>query len=111
MLLSGPPQYILSDNELKFDCNAVQDFARRFNIHLKCASTYNPQGNGVVEGMKALKKGTRNESKEWNASLENITHGYRRIPGANGVAPFEIVFGVKSRSPTETTGAIPGEEL
>ncbi len=25
----GPPQYTLSDNDLKFDCKTVQDFAHR----------------------------------------------------------------------------------
>ncbi len=70
----GPPQYMLTDNELKFDFKAVQDFAHRFNIQWKCASTYNPQGNGVAEKMigttkKALLKVSRIESKEWNQSL------------------------------------------
>ncbi len=32
IMMFGPPQYILSDNDLKFDCEAVQNFARRFNI-------------------------------------------------------------------------------
>ncbi len=73
----GPPQYILSDNYLKFDCKAVQGYAHRFNIQWKCTSTYNPQGNGVAERMvgtlkKALQKVTRSESKEWDKSLEDV---------------------------------------
>ncbi len=31
IMFAGPPQYILSDNDLKFDCKAVQDFGHRFN--------------------------------------------------------------------------------
>ena len=59
----GPPQYILSENDLKLDCKAVQDFAHRFNAQWKCTSTYNPHGNGVAERMvgtlkKALQKVT-----------------------------------------------------
>ena len=49
IMLFGPPQYVLSDNGLNFDCKAVQDFANRFNIQWKCTSTYNTQGNGVAE--------------------------------------------------------------
>ena len=69
IMLFGPPQYILSDNDLKFDCKAVQDFAHRFNIVWKCTSTYSLQGNGVVDRMvgtlkKSLQKVTRSESKE-----------------------------------------------
>ena len=61
-------QYILSDNELKFDCKAVQDLDHRYNIQWKCTTTYNSQVNGVVERMvvtleKALQKMTRSESK------------------------------------------------
>ncbi len=98
----SPPQYILSDNDLKFDCKAVQNFAHRFNIQWKCASTYHPQGNGVAERMvenlkKALQKVTQSESKEWNQSLEDVLYRYRRRLGTDGIAPFEILFGVKPR--------------
>ncbi len=83
IMLFGSPKYILSDNDLKFACQAVQDFAHRFNIQWKSTSTYNPQGNGVVESMagtlkKALHKVTRIEFKEWDAPLENVLYGYRR---------------------------------
>ncbi len=68
IMLFGPPQYVLSDNDIKFDCKEVQDFARQFNIQRKCTSTYNPEGNGVVEHMvgtlkKALQKVTWNDLK------------------------------------------------
>ncbi len=46
-----PPQYIPSDNDLNFDCKAVQDFAHRFNVQWKRTSSYNPQGNGIAERM------------------------------------------------------------
>ncbi len=42
IMLFSPPQYILSNDELKFDSEEVHDFARRFNIHWKYTSTYNP---------------------------------------------------------------------
>ena len=95
----GLPQYILSDNNLKFDCKAVQDFAHRFIIRWKCTSTY-PQGNGVAERMvgtlkKALQNVTESESKEWDQSLEDVLYGYRCILGTDGIAPFEILLGVK----------------
>ncbi len=116
IMLFGPPQYILSDNDLNFDCKAVQDFARRFNIQWKCTSTYNPQGNNVVESMvdtleKAIQEFNRSEPKEWDASLENVLYGYRRRLGPDGVATFEILFGVKPRFAIESFGAIPGEDV
>ncbi len=48
IILFGPAQYILSNNGPKFDCNAVQHW---FNIQRKCTSTYNLQGDCVVERM------------------------------------------------------------
>ena len=60
---------------------------------------------------KALQKVTRSESKEWDASLENVLYGYRHRPGPDGVAPFEILFGVKPRFAIEWSGAVPGEEV
>ena len=83
----GPPQYMLSDNDLKFDYKAVQGFAHRWNIQWKCTSTYNPRSNGVAERMVeilkiASQKGTQRESKEWDHSLEDVR-----------IAPLEILFG------------------
>ena len=110
----GPPQYILSDNNLKFDCKALQDFAHRFNIQWKCTSNYNPQGNGVAERMvrtlkKALKKVTQSESKQWEISFEDVLYRYRRRPRTDGITPFEILFRVQPRfsiePPVPTTGA------
>ena len=80
IMIFDPPQYILSDNDLKFDSKAVQDLARRFNIQWKYISTYNPQGNRVVERMvgtlkRALQKVICSESKEWDVSLENVVYG------------------------------------
>ena len=65
----GPPQYILSVNDLKFDCKAVQVFAHRFYMQWECASTYNPQENGVAERTvgtlkRALQYVTQSECKE-----------------------------------------------
>ena len=89
----GPSQYILGDNDLKFDCKSVQDFAHRFNIQWKCKSTYNPQGNGVSERMietlkKALQKVTQSESKEWEQSSGDVLYEFMREPGTDGLALF-----------------------
>ena len=77
ILAFGPPQYMLTDNDLKIDCKAVQDFAHLFNIQWKCTSTNNLQENGVAERIvgtpkKALQKVTQSESKEWDQSLEDV---------------------------------------
>ncbi len=68
IMLFGPPQYILSENDLKFDCKVVQYLEYRLNIQWKCKSKYNPQSNGIVEIMvytskEALQKVTQSEYK------------------------------------------------
>ena len=114
IMLLGPPQYILGDNEPNFDCKAVPDFAHQFNILWKCTSPYNPQGYGEVKRMvsnlrKFLQKVTQRESKEWDAYLKNLLYGYRHRPGPDGVAPFEILFRIKPRFAIELSGIILGE--
>ncbi len=79
-------------------------------------STYNPQGNRVVERMvgtpkKALQKVSRSESKKWDQSLENILYGCMRRPGTDGIAPFEILFGVKPRLLIEPSVCTSGAEV
>ncbi len=59
----------------------------------------------------ALQEVTRSESNEWDASHENVLYGYRRRPGPDGVALFEILFKVKPRFAIESSGAISGTEL
>ncbi len=59
----------------------------------------------------ALQRATRSEPKEWDASLEKVLYGCRRRPGPDGVAPFEILFGVKPRFAIESPGTSPGEEI
>ena len=42
ILTFGPPKFILSDNDLNFDCKAVKDFARdkKFNENIRLLITY-----------------------------------------------------------------------
>ncbi len=60
---------------------------------------------------KELQGVTRSECKEWDASLENVLHGYRRRPGWDGLATFDILFVVKPRFAIESSSAISGEEV
>ncbi len=74
------------------------------------------RGNGVVDRMvgilkKALQKVNRNESKEWNGSVENVLYGYRRRLALNGVTPLEILEGVKPSFSIESPDATLGKKL
>ncbi len=85
IMLFGPPQNILSGNDLMLDCKAEQDLAYRFNIQWKCTSTC--------------------------ASLENALYEYRRRSRPGGMGLFEILFGVKPSFAIESSSAIPGEAV
>ncbi len=60
---------------------------------------------------KALQKVTRNESKECNESLEDVLYGYRRRLRTDGIAPFEILLGVKPRFSIEPSVRTPVAEV
>ncbi len=77
----------------------------------KCLSTYNSQGKGVVERKKALQNVTRNKSKEWGVTLENVLFRYRRRAVSNGIALFEILFAVKPMFAMEPSEHVPEEEV
>ncbi len=65
-------------------------------------------GRYVEEGVTESQS---SESKEWDASLENVLYGNRRRPRPDGVEPFQILFGVKPRFTIESAGTSPGEEV
>ena len=81
--LFGSPVHILSDNDLKFDCAAVHDFASKHDIDWKRTVTYDPMGNGIAERMigtikKATQRMMRTEDIEWDACIDSVLYGYRR---------------------------------
>ncbi len=108
IMLLGPPQFAPSGNDLKFDCKAMQDFARRFNITWKDKSTYNPQGNSLVERIivileKGLQKSPAVNQRSRTSPLKMCFLG--------SVEAFEILFVIKPRFAMEPPALDPGEEL
>ncbi len=78
----GSPEYILSDNNLKFDCMAVHDLTKKHNINWKYTSTCNPQRNGIAERMvgtlkKSIQLMMRAERLQWDECLDRVLYGYR----------------------------------
>ena len=108
----GTPKFILSDNDLKFDCKAIEDFARDQKIQWKHIATYNPRGNGMAERMvgtikRGLQKMCRANMSEWDLCLDQVLYGYRRRSSTDGKSPFELLYGVKSRFSGENETSIP----
>ncbi len=104
----GSPEYILSDNDLKFDCMAVHDFSRKHDINWMRTSTYNPQGNGIADRMvgtvkRSLQRMMRASDKERDECLDQVLHGYRRRKGADGKSPFENFVRSKAAISRRTT--------
>ncbi len=98
----GSLEYILSDNDQKFDCMTVHDFTKKHGISWKYTSTYKPQGNSIAERMvgtlkKAIQPTMKSRGMEWDECLEKVLYGCRRRKGSNGSSPFGVIFGVTHR--------------
>ena len=98
----GCPKFMVSDNDMKFNSGPVRDYARSLGVHWKFVSAYNPRGNAKAERMvgtlkQAVRKMMVSSEVEWDAWISRVLSGYRKRPGADGMSPFEILFGVKPR--------------
>lgn len=93
----------MSDNDTKFNSSPIKDFAKRKSIKCKYTSTYNPRVNAKVERLvgtrkRSMKKVILPTGKQWDQSTDKILRGCRLRPGADGVSPFEAMFGVRASS-------------
>ena len=59
----------------------------------------------------SIAESDKSESKEWDQSLEDVLYRYRRRPGTDGIAPFEILFGVKPRFSIEPSVRTAGADV
>ena len=80
MLPFGSQKFILSDDDLKFDCKAVDAFSRDQKIRWKHTDTYNLRGNGIAERMvsmikRALQKMSRMNMLYWYLRLDQVYTG------------------------------------
>ena len=98
----GPPKFILSDDHLKFDCKAIQDFARDQKIQWKNIAIYNSRGSGMAERMvgtikRALQKMCRENMADWDLRIDQVLHRYLRRSSTDSKSLFNVLYDVKSR--------------
>ena len=108
----GSPKFILSDNDLKFDCKAIEDFVRDQKIQWKHIATHSPRGNGMAERMigtikRTLQKMCRANMSDWVLCFDEVLIGYRRRSSTDGKFPFEVLYDVKSRFSEENEASTP----
>ena len=98
----GCPKFMVSDNDMKFNSGPVRGYARSLGVQWEFVSAHNPRGNAKAERMvgtlkQVVKKMIVSSEVDWDAWISRVLSGYRKRPGADGMSPFEILFGVKPR--------------
>ena len=68
-------KFVSSDNDLKFDYKAIEDFSREQKVQWKHTATYNPGGHGIAENMmgtikRALQKMSRENVSDWGLCFD-----------------------------------------
>ena len=94
------PKVIGSDNGPAFVSQVSQGLARQLGINWKLHCAYRPQSSGQVERMNRTLKETLTKltlvtgGSDWTALLPYALFRVRNTPGASGLTPFELMFGV-----------------
>lgn len=95
----GPPKELLSDQGKEFLNSTMEHMLQLTGTEHKVTSSYHPRTNGLTERfnqtlVKALKKHSEVEPKNWHTWLSYILLAYRtRINTITGFTPFELMFG------------------
>ncbi|XP_066933557.1 uncharacterized protein [Clytia hemisphaerica] len=95
----GVPQELSSDGGPEFTANETEDFLKRWGVHHRLSSAYNPRSNGRAEvAVKAMKRLLRdNIAPNGNIDTESFTRAilqFRNTPDpSTGTSPAEVIFG------------------
>lgn len=99
----GVPQKIVADNASYFSYEELTMFFYEHQITLSHSFDYFPQGNGLAESSNKnliviMKKLVDECARNWHKKVYEALWANRTTPKrAIGMAPFELVYGVKAK--------------
>jgi transposase InsO family protein len=102
---TGIPKVLVTDNASYNTAKLTAEFTRRLGVTPRFSTPWHPEGNAVIERYNAVIKGMihhviRAGVKEWHKLIPYLLWAYREIPNATtGIAPYEMVYGKKTRGP------------
>lgn len=103
--IHGCPDTIVSDQGKQFTGNEWAEMMRKYGIKHHFTNPYHPQSNGMDERLngtliKILRSYCTNEPVTWDQKLQWALFNYNTsFHEALKMTPYEVVFGVKPRTP------------
>ena len=104
----GVPEEVLTDEGSNFMSQLLTEVYCLLHIKPIRTSPYHPQTDGLVERFNQtlktmLKKGTKEDGKDWDRLIPYLLSAYREVPQAStGFSPFELLYGRQVRGPLDT---------
>ena len=98
----GIPDALIFDNASYFSSLKLTEFAIDKSIHIRYASNYYPQGNGVAGSTNKnliciIRKFVAYNQRNWHNTLTNAFWAYRVTPKvAIGNSPYFLIYGEKA---------------
>ena len=95
----GTPLHLMTDNDLAFTSEVVQELCNLFGVKRVCTSAYHPQSNGAIEQqhqmvIKMIGRLSQDEKANWPKHLPELIQAYNGMRSAiMGYSPHYLLFG------------------
>ena len=99
----GTPLHLMTDNDLAFTSEVVQELCNLFGVKRVCTSAYHPQSNGVIEQqhqtvIKMISRLSQDEKANWPKYLPELIQAYIGMRSAiMDYSPHYLLFGYHPR--------------
>ena len=103
----GTPLCLMTDNDLAFTSEVVQELCNLFRVKRVHTSAYHPQCNGAIEQqhqmvIKMIGKFSQDEKANWPKHLPELIQAYNGMRSAiTGYSPHYLMFGYHPRFPID----------
>ena len=103
----GTPLCLMTDNDLAFTSEVVQELCNLFGVKRVCTNVYHPQSNGAIERqhqtvIKMIGKLSQDEKANWPKHLPELIQAYNGMRSAiMGYSSHYLLFGYCPRFPID----------
>ena len=103
----GTLLHLMTDNDLAFTSEVVQELCNLFGVKRVCTSAYHPQSNGAIERqhqtvIKMIGRLSQDEKANGPKHLPELIQAYNGMRSAiMGYSPHYLLFGYHPRFPID----------
>ena len=101
----GTPLHLMTDNDLAFTSEVVQELCNLFGVKKVRTSAYHPQSNEAIKQqhqtvIKMIGRLSQDEKANWPKHLPELIQAYNGTRSAiTGYSPHYLLFGYRPRFP------------